>query len=118
MVRSRLLDRGRESMIVYLEETVTDSLGNTLKRPSGEGLTIKVTSSEDRSSDAELPGQVSNKVVRIMARQVPVGSWSRVVYNGEEWDLASPPRFTPGVTKRLAHIEFTIRSRNRLQADG
>ena len=118
MVRSRLLDRGRETLIVYVEETVTDSLGNTIKRPSGEGIVLRVTTSEDRSSDAELPGQVSNKVVRIMARQVPAGSWSRVVYNGEEWDLASPPRMTPGVTNRLKHIEFTIRSRNRLQADG
>ena len=118
MVRSRLLDRGRETLIVYLEENATDSLGNTLKRPSGVGIPIRITSSEDRSSDAELPGQVSNKVVRIMARQVPIGSWSRVVYNGEEWDLASPPRFTPGVTRRLRHIEFTIKSRNRLLADG
>lgn len=118
MVRSRLLDRGSETLVVYLEETATDSLGNPVKRPSGTGVTIRVTSSEDRSSDAELPGQVSNKVIRIMARQVPIGSWSRVVFNGEEWDLASPPRFTPGATKRLKHIEFTIKSRNRLLADG
>jgi len=118
MVRSRLLDRGRETLIIYVEETATDSLGNTIKRPSGDGITLRVTSSEDRSSDAELSGQVSNKVVRIMARQVPAGSWARVIYNGEEWDLAAPPRMTAGATKRLKHIEFTIRSRNRLQADG
>ena len=118
MVRSRLLDRGRETLTVYLEELVTDSLGNKIKRPSGVGIPVKVTTSEDRSSDAELPGQVTNKVIRIMARQVPIGSWSRVVFDGEEWDLASPPRFTTGATKRLKHIEFTIRSRNRLLADG
>jgi hypothetical protein len=118
MVRSRLLDGGREKLTVYLEEVATDSLGNKVKRPSGVGIDIRVTSSEDRSSDAELPGQVTNKVVRIMARQVPIGSWSRVIFNGEEWDLASPPRFTPGASTRLKHIEFTIRSRNRLLADG
>ena len=118
MVRSRLLDRGRETLTVYLEELVTDSLGNKIKRPSGVGIPVKVTTSEDRSSDAELPGQVTNKVIRIMARQVPIGSWSRVVFDGEEWDLASPPRFTTGATSRLKHIEFTIRSRNRLLADG
>lgn len=118
MVKSRLLDRGRETLIVYLEELATDSLGNKVKRPSGVGIEIKVTSSEDRSSDAELPGQVTNKVMRILARQVPIGSWSRVVFNGEEWDLSGPPRFTPGATGRLKHIEFTIRSRNKLQADG
>ena len=118
MVKSRLLDKGSETLTVYLEETVTDSMGNPVKRPSGIGLTIRVTTSEDRNSDAELPGQVSNKVIRVMARQVPIGSWSRVVYAGEEWDLASPPRFTPGATKRLRHIEFTIKSRNRLLADG
>jgi hypothetical protein len=118
MVKSRLLDRGRETLTVYLEELVTDSLGNKIKRPSGVGIPIKVTSSEDRSSDAELPGQVTNKVKRILARQVPIGSWSRVVFNGEEWDLAGPPTFTKGATSRLNHIEFTIRSRNKLLADG
>lgn len=119
MVKSRLLDKGRETLTVYLEETVTDSMGNTgLKRPSGIGIDIKVTGSEDRSSDAELPGQVSNKVMRILARQVPMGTWSRVIFRGEEWDLALPPTFTTGATKRLKHIEFTIRSRNRLLADG
>jgi hypothetical protein len=118
MVKSRLLDKGRETLIVYVEETATDSLGNTIKRPSGDGIELSVTSSEDRSSDAELPGQVSNKVVRILARQVPVGSWSRVIFRGEEWDLALPPTFTQGATGRLKHVEFSIRSRNRLLADG
>jgi hypothetical protein len=118
MVRSRLLDRGAEELIVYVEETAVDSDGNTVKRPSGDGITLRVTSSVDRSADAELPGQVSNKIIRILARQVPAGSWARVIFDGEEWDLASPPRFTPGATKRLRHIEFTIKSRNRLQADG
>lgn len=118
MVRSRLLDRGRETLLVYVEETATDSFGNIVRRPSGDGIELRVTSSEDRSSEAELPGQVSNKVVRILARQVPAGSWSRIIYAGEEWDLASPPRMTTGATKRLKHIEFTIRSRNRLQVDG
>lgn len=117
-MRSRLLDRGRETLTVYLEETATDSLGNTIKRPSGDGVELRVTASEDRSSDAELPGQVSNKVLRIMARQVPAGSWSRVIFRGEEWDLGLPPTFTEGATRRLRHIEFTIKSRNRLQADG
>jgi hypothetical protein len=112
------MDRGSETLTVYLEELVTDSLGNKIKRPSGVGVPIRVTTSEDRSSDAELPGQVSNKVMRVMARQVPAGSWSRIIFQGEEWDLAGPPRFTPGMTSRLKHIEFTIRSRNKLQADG
>lgn len=118
MVRSRLLDKGRESLIVYVEEMATDSFGNTVKRPSGDGITIRVTASEDRSSDAELAGQVSNKVMRIMARQVPIGSWSRIFFRGEEWDLGSPPTFTEGASRRLKHVEFTIKSRNRLLADG
>jgi hypothetical protein len=117
-VRSRLLDRGSETMTVYLEETVTDSLGNPHKRPSGVGIELRVTSSEDRSSDAELPGQVHNKVMRILARQVPAGTYSRIIFRGEEWDMASPPTMTRGTTKRLRHMEFTIKSRNKIRADG
>lgn len=117
-MRSRLLDRGSEKLLVYLEETVTDSLGNPSKRPSGEGVELRVTSSEDQSSDAELPGQMSTKVMRILARQVPAGTWSRIIFRGEEWDMSAPPTMTQGATRRLRHMEFTIKSRNKLRADG
>lgn len=115
MARSRLLDQGREWMYVYMEETVTDSRGNRVKVPSDTPVRIRVTTSSQRQGDAELPGQVSMKTMRVTARKAPVGSWARVVFEGEDWDIMAPPRFTPGASKATQHVEFLIRSRNRLR---
>lgn len=115
---SRLLDRGNDVMDVYPEVETYNSRGEKMKRPSETPVRVRFTSSEDRSSKAELPGQVSIRVVKGIARKAPVGQWARVVYDGEEWDIASPPRFTPGMSRSLRHVEFTIRSRNGAKAVG
>lgn len=112
--RSRLLDRGREKMLIYPEVEVTNNRGDTVRVPAEEPVEVWVTSSAQRQGDAELPGQVSIKSMRIITRSAPVGSWARIEFQGEDWDLATPPRFTPGLSKATAHVEFIIRSRNRL----
>lgn len=117
MGRSRLLDYGRETILVYPEETVVNARGQAVKRPSETPVEVRITSSTQRSGDAELPGQVSIKLLRCIARDVPAGSWARVVYRGEEYDIAAPPRHTPGASRNTQHWEFTIRSRNKLAGD-
>lgn len=111
-MRSRLLDRGRETVLVYPEVLHTDKRGNRVRIPSETPVAVRVTTSEDRSSDAELPGQVTVKIVKCLARTAPVTTWARIEYAGELWDLAAPPRFTVGVSKTTTHVEFTLRSRN------
>lgn len=112
--RSILLDRGKESMLIYPEVTVTNARGEHIRIPSTTPVEIWVTSSAQRQGDAEIAGQVSIKSMRCITRSAPVGSWARVVFRGEEWDLATPPRFTPGLSRATQHVEFIIRSRNRL----
>lgn len=114
MARSRLLDAGRETMLIYPEVLTTNSRGDEVRIPSEDPIEIRVTTSAQRQGDAEIAGQVSIKTMRCITRSAPVGSWARIVFRGEEWDLASPPRFTPGVSKATQHVEFIIRSRNRL----
>lgn len=117
MGRSRLLDAGRETMLIYPEVLTHNARGDEVRVPSDVPVEIRVTTSAQRQGDAELPGQVSIKAMRCIARDAPVGSWARIVFRGEEWDLAAPPRFTPGVSRNTKHVEFVIRSRNRLQGD-
>lgn len=115
MGRSRLLDAGRETMLVYPEVVTINARGDEVRVPAIEPVEIRVTTSAQRQGDAEIPGQVSIKTMRCIAREAPVGSWARIVFRGEEWDLAAPPRFTPGVSRNTKHVEFVIRSRNRLE---
>lgn len=111
-MRSRLLDRGRETVYVYPEVLHIDRRGNRVRLPSDTAVPVRVTTSEDRSSDAELPGQLTVRVIKCLARTAPVTTWARVVYDGEEWDLGGPPRFTKGVSKTTQHVEFILRSRS------
>ena len=114
MNRSRLLDKGREKMLIYPEVEVVNNRGDVVRVPAAVPVEVWVTTSAQRQGDAEIPGQVSIKSMRCITRTAPVGSWARIVFQGEEWDLAVPPRFTPGLSRATAHVEFIIRSRNRL----
>lgn len=111
MRRSRLLDAGSDVILVYPEVSMRDSRNNLVKVPSDTPVTVRATTSMDRSSIAELPGQVEISVIRCVTRDAPVGSWARVEYAGKEWDLAAPPRWSPGMSKATRYVSFTLRSR-------
>jgi len=114
MARSAILDRGRERMLIYPEVHVVNARGDSLRVPATTPVEIRVVVTAQRQGDSEMAGQVSTKVLFVMARSAPVGSWARVVFRGEEWDLASPPHFSVGISKQTQHVEFIIRSRNRI----
>ena len=111
MRRSRLLDAGKDTIWVYPEVKVRDSRNNLIKVPATEPVEVRATTTQDRSAIAELPGQIDLTAVKCVARDAPVGSWARVVYDDREWDLASPPRFSPGMSKSTRFVSFTLRSR-------
>lgn len=116
-MRSRLLDRGTSTILVFPEVEVINKRGDLLKVPSDVGIPIRVSMSKDRNASAELPGQVDVKIIKCIARSVPAGSWARIEYNGEEWDLAAPPHFGNGVSKNTVGVSFTLRSRNDVKAE-
>ena len=111
MKRSRLLDAGTDTIYVYPEVKMRDSRGNLVKVPATEPVEVRATTSQDRSAIAELPGQIEISVIKCITRDAPIGSWARVVYDGKEWDVASPPRFSPGRSKTTRFVSFTLRSR-------
>lgn len=113
MAKSVLLDKGTEDMWIYPQVKVRDKRGNYIDMPSETPTKLRVSTAVDQGSDAELAGQVSVKVLRVITRSAPIESWARIVYAGEEWDLAYPPRFTPGLSRSTRHVEFGIRSRNQ-----
>lgn len=116
---SRLVDRGNEFMDVWVTVVATDRDGNRVRVPSDKPYRVRVTVAEDRQSDAELAGQVTTKVVRVVMRQAPdLDSWAAVRFRGEYWDLASPPHFSNGVSRAVKHVEVLLRSRNNIPSVG
>lgn len=111
-MRTRLLDKAQEDMWIYPEVQATDARGNKMKVPAKEPVKCRVTVSVDQGSDAELAGQVSVEVLRVLSRDAPAGSFARIVFRERQWDLAYPPVFTHGVSRLTRHVEFGIRGRN------
>lgn len=117
---ARLLDRGREIVYVYPELQAYNDRGDLKFIPSDEPVRIRCTTAMDRSQMADLPGQIDIHIRKVTARQIPLGedgrpaTWSRIVYQGQEYDMGAPPSFNKGATKRTDHWTFTIRSRSNL----
>jgi hypothetical protein len=118
VVVSRLIDRGNEILLAYPTVKKVDVDGNEVSMPAETPYQRRVTVAEDRQADAELSGQVSNKVVRLTVRGLPqVDSWSGFEFRGELWDLAAPPHWSNGVSRAVRHVEITLRSRNQIPFD-
>ena len=117
-MRSLLLDRGQAFLEIYPEVTVVNARGDSVKMPSATPVKVRASLSRDRNASAELPGQVDIKIMRVITRDAPAGAWARIVYDGEEWDLASPPHYGVGVSKATRSVTFTMRSRNDVIHDG
>lgn len=119
MRRSKLLDRGGETMTVWPARQVVDNYGNTQWYPSedpADWFTVGVNISTDRQMTAELPGQLDVKVLKVSLRGYPAGkgephSYDRIELRGEEWDLAVPP-VCSRLSRATKHWFFILRSRS------
>lgn len=115
MARSRLVDRGNETITIYPSVLQYDSDGNPVRVAGEESYQRRATVAEDRQADAELPGQVSNKVVRLTIRDAPgLDSYAEIWFRGERWDLGGPPHFSNGASRAVRHVELILRSRNKM----
>lgn len=118
---SKLLDRGRQTLIVWpVVRKVEPRRGTVEYHPDLENpVRLRVTTGADRSQIADLPGQIDVELVRCITRSFPRGvgsTWSKVELDGEEYDLAVPARYSPGPSRATSHWEFLLRSRSNLDA--
>lgn len=116
---STLLDRGRQTLVVWPAVRVTTGRGYSTEwaQDLDNPIRMRVTTAGDRSQIADLHGQVDVEVMKVKTRTYPGrvgGTWSRVELDGVEYDLAEPPRYTKGASKAMSHWSFTLRSRANL----
>lgn len=108
-----LLDRGRETVTVYLEETWTDPDGNVISRPSSNGIQARATiqpRSQDSSSGPENEGYYNREVYRLrFPRSFPyiLGGQSQIEWNGERWGILQEARRYNG-SSTTAHVDYLI----------
>lgn len=65
-----------------------------------------------RSARAEVPGQVVINVVRLIIdpNVKDMDIWSKVEFNGSEWDIVTPPSYHHG-TRHTRHWSIDVRER-------
>lgn len=98
---------------VWKTKKVTDRRGNEVIVADPDGpYRVRAAFIPQRSSRAEVPGQQEINVTRmIVDPDLPdVNLWSRVDWNGSQWDVAAPPAYHHG-TRHTRHWSIDIRER-------
>lgn len=98
---------------VWKTKPILDNRGNLVKVADPDDFeTVTVAQAPQRSARAEVPGQVAINVIRILcdANVEGVDLWSRVEFQGKQWDVVTPPAYHHG-TRHTRHWSIDIRER-------
>jgi hypothetical protein len=98
---------------VYPTKLHTDARGNEIQVPDmDKPQRVRAVFIPQRSSKAEVPGQMQINVTRMLCdpNLEGVTLWARVEWAGKSWDLAAPPAYHHG-PRRSQHWSIDIRQR-------
>lgn len=114
-----LLDRGRETVILYNEETYTDPDGNLSRRASATPVTIPncavqllaQSGTSARRAEQDNEGFESEEAYRLRPPRsftTIIGAQAKVVWRGLTWSVVGKDRRYNGSDKTY-HIDYQIR---------
>lgn len=113
-----LLDKGRETVTVYQEETWTDRDGNTMTRPGSVGVTTPATISpaaqsgtSARRAEQDNEGFETEAAYQMrLPRSFPfvLGAQARVEWRGQYWSVVGDA-FHFNRSSRTKRVEYMIR---------
>lgn len=89
-----------------------DGRGNEVMAPDYDSpIHTRAAVIPQRSSRAEVPGQVVVDVYRLILppKLEGIGLWSTVEWRGIRWDVAAPPAYRHG-TRGTRHLSMDIRA--------
>lgn len=114
-----LLDKGRETIIVYNDEPYIDPDGNPSRRASSTPITVTncvvqllaQSGTSARRTEQDNEGFESEEVYRLRPPRsftTIIGSHAKVIWNGVEWGVFGKARRFNG-SDRTAHIDYFLR---------
>lgn len=75
------------------------------------GVKFRCTEQPERSSRAELPGQLGIEMVRIdIPWETPASLWGAAYFRDGWWDVQNPPAVLPG-SRHVRHKQIVLRRR-------
>lgn len=98
---------------IWRTQLTEDRRGNQTIAPfPDDPLLERVAVIPDRSSRAEVPGQQSISVYKILVDpDIDVSLWARVEWADELWDVIAPPEYHHGTKRHTRHWTIGIRRR-------
>lgn len=82
-----LLDTGNETVVVFPHQTVVDSDGNRIVKPSVTGVTLQARVQPGSSLELPTDGQQLSTIYTVITRDAPTASWSYCMWRGLKWDV-------------------------------
>ena len=111
---SVLLDYGPHTVKIWIEEETTDSRGNVVRRPAPEPVTVTgclvhpVASTRGAFPAIDVKqGQRVDAAWRLIAREAPLGWWSRVEFEGKVMTVLGGP-LVYGASAATRHVSATL----------
>ena len=105
--------RHGQPAIIYKTKVTKDNRGNSMSTSDMTApVAVRAVFTPQRSARAEVPGQAQINIVRmIVAAHIQgVDLWSRVEWDGRQWDIVSPPAYHHG-TRHTRHWALDLRER-------
>lgn len=109
-----LLDRGPHTVKIWVEEEVTDSRGNAVRKPAAEPITVTgclmapLASTRGAFPAIDIKqGQRVDAAWRLHLRDAPLGWWSRVEFDGKIMNVLGGPLHHT-VSDATSHIVCTL----------
>ena len=114
-----LLDKGRESIVLYNEEAYTDPDGNPSRRASATGVTVNncvvqlaaQSGTSQRREEQDNEGFESEQTYRLRPPRsftTVIGMMAKVQWRGEMWSVVGKVKRYNG-SNRTAHMDYMIR---------
>ena len=104
--------RGVTAKVWKTRESIDDRGNKVRVADPNDYEYVTVAQIPQRSASAEVPGQMVINVVRLIVdpniRDMDI--WSRVEFNGKEWDVVTPPSYHHG-TRHTRHWSIDVRER-------
>jgi hypothetical protein len=101
-----ILDSPPHVARIYLQETTTDSYDNVIHRPSSTFVEVACLITPMSSRRDREDSRVDN-TYKLIARDAPLGVWSRVVWNDRSFSVDEVKLFD--VSSGTRHIEAVLR---------
>lgn len=116
-----LLDKGRDSVVVYQEVITTDSDGNPFRKVGTVGIPtvaaiqkVGDSGTSARRAEQDNEGFESERLANIrFTREFektygPIGRYAEVEWQGVRWTVFGDPHYFNG-SDRTAHVQYTLK---------